>query len=253
MSQQHQPVIYLDHHATTLIDPRVLDAMLPYLTEHFGNASSGEHFYGDRADLAVKGARQQVPDLLSARSRDVIVTSGATESINLAIQGCLNAITTQHPHRLPHVACTVVEHHAVLNTCRQLARRDRLTLTEIPVDGRAQIDLDVIEHLCADGLDLLCVMAANNEVGTIYPSRDLAAIARRHGVTYICDGAQSCGKVPLEFEPWGIDLLAVLAHKSYGTKGIGALLVRSDSPKRARSTSNPVRELRTNPDPPAVP
>jgi len=219
--------IYLDHHATTPLDPRVREAMLPYFTDRFGNASSTDHVYGDIADRAVKTARDRVADLLGVDPRTVIFTSGATESLNLAIQGRIAAIA-QTSAQLPHIACTAVEHQAVLETCRALARQQRVRLTEIPVDRHARIDLDRLETLCRDGLDLLCVMAANNEVGTIYPVREIAAIAQRYGVTYVCDAAQAAGKIPIESDAWGIDLLSISAHKFYGPKGIGALICRRD-------------------------
>jgi cysteine desulfurase len=217
--------IYLDHHATTPLDPRVLEAMLPYFTEHFGNPSSADSTYGGIADRAVKAARDQVASLLGADPREVIFTSGATESLNFAIQGRVAAIAKTSARR-PHIACTAVEHHAVLDTCRALARQNRVRLTEIPVDRQAKIDLDRLDVLCRDDLDLLCIMAANNEVGTIYPIADIAAIAHRHGVTYVCDAAQAAGKVAIHYSTWSIDLLSISAHKFYGPKGIGALICR---------------------------
>jgi cysteine desulfurase len=220
--------IYLDYHATTPIDPRVFEAMTPYFLEHFGNPSSSDHTYGDIADRAVQTAREQIASLLDAHPRNIFFTSGATESVNLAIQGTVKAIAQSG--RRPRIACTTIEHKAVLDTCRQLAQDDRVDLTEIPVDDRARIDLKEIERCCADGLDLLCVMAANNEVGTIYPMRDLAVIAQRHHVVFLCDASQAVGKIPITINTWGIDLVALSAHKFSGPKGIGAIIVRKKSP-----------------------
>ncbi|NJK99756.1 MAG: cysteine desulfurase [Spirulinaceae cyanobacterium SM2_1_0] len=218
--------IYLDYHATTPTDPRVAARVQAAMTAEFGNASSVDHEVGDRAATAIKTARQPIATLLHCRPRDILFTAGATESLNLAIQGKVNHLASQG--KIARVACTTVEHDAVLATGRALAQQGRIELTEIPVNNRAQLDLGEIETLCAAGLDLLCVMAANNEVGTVYPVREIAAIANRHGVAYLCDAAQAVGKIPLDFDGWGVALLACSAHKLYGPQGVGALIVRRD-------------------------
>ncbi len=220
------PIIYLDYHATTPTDPRVAACVQAAMTAEFGNASSVDHEIGDRAATAIQTARQPIAALLHCRPRDIRFTSGATESLNLAIQGTVNHLASQG--KTARVACTSVEHDAVLATCRALAQQGRLKLTEIPVNRCAQLNLGEIETCCAAGLDLLCVMAANNEVGTVYPVREIAAIANRYQVAYLCDAAQAVGKIPLDFAGWGLALLACSAHKLYGPQGIGALIVRRD-------------------------
>ncbi|MDB9496195.1 cysteine desulfurase family protein [Spirulina major CS-329] len=217
-------MIYLDNHATTPLDPRIAPQLLAAYTQTFGNPSSTDHRFGDAAAAAVKTASQQIAQLLHCRPRQIIFTSGATESLNLAILGTVNPLIDQG--KRPRVACTPVEHKAVLETCRHLAQSDRIDWITLPVDRTAQIDLDAVEACCAQGLDLLCGMAANNEVGTIYPVREMSAIAHRYGVPYLCDAAQAVGKIPLQFQDWGITMLAVSAHKCYGPKGSGALLVQ---------------------------
>ncbi len=224
--QAMTPPIYLDYHATTPTDPRVAARVLDAMTAGFGNASSVDHAIGDRAATAIQTARRQIAALLHCRPRDLLFTAGATESLNLAIQGRVNYLASQG--KTARVACTAVEHEAVLATCRALAHQGRIQLQEIPVNRQAQLDLKAVETLCAAGLDLLCVMAANNEVGTLYPVRELAAIANRYGTAYLCDAAQALGKIPLDFQGWGIALLAGSAHKLYGPQGIGLLAVRSD-------------------------
>lgn len=218
--------IYLDYHATTPVDPRVLSAIAPYQTANYGNPSSADHAYGAQAEQAIQTAKRQVAQLLNAKPREILFTSGATESLNLAIQGTVNHLARQG--KIPHVATTSVEHSAVLATCRALAHQRRIHLTELPVDACAQLDLGDVETCCAQGLDLLCVMAANNEVGTLYPVEKIAAIAQRHGVAYLCDAAQALGKVPINFAGWGITLLAASGHKLYGPKGVGILVMRPE-------------------------
>ena len=214
--------IYLDYHATTPVDPRVAQKMLHYMTEEFGNASSTDHEYGDRAESAVKQAAKNVADLIGASPREIIWTSGATESINLAIQGCLSP-SLQKPHR---IALLPLEHKAVLDTCRALEQRGWAELIYLRVDSKGKLDLDHLEQVCAEGVDLLCVMAANNEIGNIYPIQAIGQIAQRYNAQFLCDASQAVGKIPLQFESWGITYLAISAHKLYGPKGVGALVVR---------------------------
>jgi len=217
-------MIYLDYHATTPVDPRVAQAVLQAMTTDFGNASSLDHTIGDRAEAAVKTAAQQVAHLVNAHPREVIFTSGATESLNLALQGTVIAL--EQSGIKPRLAITSVEHKAVLDTCQALHQQGRIELITLRVDHQARIDLAEVDAVCASGLHLLVVMAANNEVGTIYPIPAIAAIAQRHRIPFLCDACQAVGKIPLQFNPWGITLLALSAHKLYGPQGVGALVVR---------------------------
>lgn len=218
--------IYLDYHATTPTDLRVASLMLHYMTEEFGNASSIDHGVGDRAEAAIKEATRHVAHLVGATPRDIIFTSGATESVNLAIQG-----TVQHLERSgtkPRLAISAVEHKAVLDTCKALHKQGRIELITIPVDSQARLDLGQVEQACVGGVHLLCIMAANNEVGTIYPIEKIAAIAQSYQIPFLCDASQAVGKVPIHFNDWGITMLALSAHKLYGPQGVGALIVRRD-------------------------
>ncbi|MBD3883285.1 cysteine desulfurase [Phormidium tenue FACHB-886] len=214
--------IYLDYHATTPTDPRVAGLMLHYMTEEFGNASSTDHEWGDRAETAIKQAAKEVADLIGASPREIVWTSGATESINLAIQGSLAPNPTK-PHR---IGLMPIEHKAVLDTCRVLKKRGWAELVYLQVDSKGRLDLEHLEQVCAEGLSLLCVMAANNEIGNIYPIQKIGQIAQHYGIPFLCDGSQAVGKIPIQFEEWGITYLAISAHKFYGPKGVGALAVR---------------------------
>jgi cysteine desulfurase len=206
------------------------------MTADFGNASSIDHAVGDRAEAAVKAAACHVADLVGATPRDILFTSGATESLNLAIQGTVNALSPLGRGAggegaiKPRIAISAVEHKAVLDTCQALAQQGRIDLLQLPVDAQARLDLTQLEQTCASGIDLLCIMAANNEVGTIYPIEKIAAIAQTHNVPFLCDATQAVGKIPIRFHDWGITLLALSAHKLYGPKGVGALVVRKDHP-----------------------
>jgi len=217
-------MIYLDYHATTPTDSRVAKAVLQAMTEDFGNASSLDHAIGDRAEVAVKQASRHVADLVGATPRDIIFTSGATESLNLAIQG--TALHLEQSGIKPRIAISTVEHKAVLDTCNALNKQGRIELIHIPVDTQARIDLDQLEQACASGIHLLCIMAANNEVGTVYPIEKIAAIAQTYQVPFLCDACQALGKIPIQFNEWGITMLALSAHKLYGPQGVGALVVR---------------------------
>lgn len=217
-----QKPIYLDYHATTPTDPRVARLMLHYMTEEFGNASSTDHEYGDRAEIAVKQAAKQVADLVGASPREIIWTSGATESINLVIQGSL-LYNLDKPHR---IALLPIEHKAVLDTCHALEKRGWAELVYLQVDSKGRLNLDHLKQVCMEDLSLLCVMAANNEIGNIYPIQAIGQIAQRYNIPFLCDGSQAVGKIPIQFEEWGITYLAVSAHKLYGSKGVGALVVR---------------------------
>ena len=238
-------MIYLDYHATTPVDPRVADIVLQGMTDTFGNASSLDHAIGDRAEAAVKQATRHVADLVGATPRDIIFTSGATESLNLAIQGTINTLPPLSQlgrgaggegvsqigkgnggEGKPRIALSTVEHKAVLDTCEALHNQGRIDLIHIPVDTQARLDLDALEQACASGIHLLCIMAANNEVGTLYPIEKIAAIAQAYQVPWLCDASQAVGKIPIQFNEWGMTLLALSAHKLYGPQGVGALVVR---------------------------
>ena len=214
--------IYLDYHATTPVDRRVADRIYHYMTEEFGNASSVDHSWGDRAEDAVKQAAKQVAELVGASPREIIWTSGATESINLAIQGSLSP-NPRKPHR---IALLPLEHKAVLDTCHILEKRGWAELAYLQVDCLGRLNLNHLEQVCAEGLSLVCVMAANNEIGNIYPIGAIAQIAQRYSIPFLCDASQAVGKIPINFEEWGITYLAISAHKLYGPKGCGALVVR---------------------------
>ncbi|HAG80535.1 MAG TPA: aminotransferase [Cyanobacteria bacterium UBA12227] len=214
--------IYFDYHATTPVDRRVADRIYHCMTEEFGNASSVDHSWGDRAEEAIKQAAKQVAELVRGSPREIVWTSGATESINLAIQGSLSP-NPGKPHR---IALLPLEHKAVLDTCHILEKRGWAELTYLQVDSRGRLNLNHLEQVCAEGLSLLCVMAANNEIGNIYPIEVIAQIAQRYGIPFLCDASQAVGKIPLNFQDWGITYLAISAHKLYGPKGSGALVIR---------------------------
>lgn len=219
-----QRPIYFDYHATTPMDSRVAAKMLYYMTEAFGNASSTDHSFGDEADIAVKVAKGQVADLLGTSPRKVIFTSGATESINLALQGhCLAA------KRKQRIAVSPLEHKAVIDTCKALEKHGQAELHWLKVDHLGRIDKGSVEAACLSGTDILCVMAANNEIGTVYPTQEFAEIATRYSTAILCDATQAAGKIPIAFDDWNITYLAFSAHKIYGPKGCGALLIRSDA------------------------
>ncbi len=230
-----KPPIYLDYHATTPVDPRVAKVMLHYITTEFGNASSTDHIYGDRAAKAVSQARSQVAELVGASAREVIFTSGATESINLAIQGTiLKQIKNDNK---PRIAFSLLEHKAVLDTCqaissagalRAIAKKGLAELIHLKVDSQGRLDLKHLEQVCKQGLSLLCVMAANNEIGNIYPVREIGEIAQKYNIPFLCDASQAIGKIPIDFEQWGITYLAISGHKFYAPKGVGALVVRKE-------------------------
>ena len=224
MSNTINPIpIFLDYHSTTPMDRRIAEAMLRSMTDHFGNASSADHLFGDHAAKDVLAARDQVASLLNSERKAVIFTSGATESINLGISGfCRRAIKNKKRVR---VGLSRVEHRAVLETCQALADSGIADLIWLRVDQLGRISLDEVESCCKGGLDLLCIMAANNEIGNVYPFNKIGAIAERYGVTTFCDGTQAVGKVPFDFRESRISMLAFSAHKIYGPKGVGALLL----------------------------
>jgi cysteine desulfurase len=215
--------IYLDYHATTPMDPRVAEVVSRCQVEVFGNPTS-DHVFGDDAARVVETARSNVAALVGSTAESVVFTSGATESVNLGIRGFLAARRRQGT---PRVFVSAVEHHAVLDTCKALGRTGVAEIVELPVDDRARIDLEILKRLCGDGVDLICVMAANNEVGTVYPIEAIGAIARSHGAAFLSDATQACGRVALDCAAAGVTFLAISAHKFYGPKGVGALIVPS--------------------------
>jgi len=214
-------MIYLDHHATTPLDPRVLDAMMPYLTGKFGNAASRGHQFGWDAHQAVEQSRQQIAGLIGAAPREIVFTSGATESNNLAIKGVVEALSGKGDHV---IACAI-EHKAVLDVCLRLEKRG-LRVTLLPVNAAGFVDPAALEAAIGERTLLVSLMYANNEVGTIQPVAEIGRICRRRGVLFHSDAAQAIGKVPVNVDADHIDLLSISAHKLYGPKGVGALYVR---------------------------
>ncbi len=218
--------IYLDNHATTRVDPRVVSAMLPYFTEHFGNAASRNHEFGWEAEQAVDKARKQIADLIGATPKEIIFTSGATESNNLAIKG----VAEMYAEKGNHIITVVTEHKAVLDTCKKL-EKNGCRVTYLPVMGDGLIDLEMLKEAITDKTILVSIMYANNELGVIQPIREIGRICRERGVLFHTDGVQAAGKVPINVNADHIDMMSISAHKLYGPKGVGALYVRRRNPR----------------------
>ncbi len=213
--------VYLDYQATTPIDPRVLEAMMPYFTEKFGNPHSRNHHYGWEAEEAVEKSRKQVADLIGADEREIVFTSGATESNNLAIAG----VARFYKDRKNHIVTVATEHKCVLDSCRHL-EQEGFQVTYLPVQKNGLVDLDVLRQAITPKTVLVSVMAVNNEIGVIQPLAEIGEICREKGAFFHTDAAQAFGKIPLDVDAMKIDLMSISGHKIYGPKGIGALYVR---------------------------
>ena len=218
--------IYMDHHATTAVDPRVVEAMLPCFSENFGNPASRNHSFGWRAEQAVETARAQVADLLGARSRDIVFTSGATESINTALKG----VATARRSRGNHIITLQTEHKAVLDSLKRI-EEGGYRVSYLPVEPDGLVAVDRIAQAITDDTILISILHANNEIGVIQPVREIGRLAQQHRVTMHVDAAQAAGKIPIDVDADHIDVLSLTAHKLYGPKGAGALYIRRRDPR----------------------
>jgi cysteine desulfurase len=218
--------IYLDNNATTRVDPRVLEAMLPYFSETYGNAASKSHAFGWAAEDAVDTARENIGKVINADAKEIVFTSGATESNNLAIKG----IAEMYADKGDHIITVVTEHKAVLDTCKHLESLGK-RVTYLEVDSEGLINLEELEAAITEKTILVSIMFANNEIGVIQPMKEIGAICRKHNVLFHTDAVQAFGKVPVDVQSMNIDLLSATAHKIYGPKGIGMLYVRRRNPR----------------------
>src|SRR5215213_6889447 len=218
--------IYMDYHATTPVDPRGLEAMLPYFTQHFGNPASRNHAFGWEAEEAVDAARKQVADLIGASAKEIIFTSGATEANNLAIKG----VAEMYREKGNHLITCVTEHKAIIDTCKKLEKQGA-RVTYLPVQKNGLISLDDLRAALTDKTILIAIMTANNEIGVIQPVAEIGAIAKEKGILFHTDAVQAVGKIPFNVNELKVDMASITAHKMYGPKGVGALYVRRRNPR----------------------
>ena len=218
--------IYMDSHATTPMDPRVFEAIRPYFTETFGNAASRNHSFGWSAEEGVEKARKQVADLIGANAKEIVFTSGATESDNLALKG----VAEMYAEKGNHIITAATEHKAILDTCKRL-EKEGCRVTYLPVQANGLVDLDLLRSAITDKTILISVMYANNEIGVVQPMREIGKIAKEKGVLVHSDATQAIGKVPVNVTQDNIDIMSLSAHKMYGPKGVGALYVRRRNPR----------------------
>jgi len=219
--------IYLDNHSTTPMDPRVLETMLPYFVEKFGNSASRNHAFGWEAEEAVENARKQIARLIHADPKEIVFTSGATESDNLALKG----VVEMYREKGDHVITSMTEHRAVLDTAKALETKRGIKVTYLPVDKTGMVSPDDVRNAITDKTVLISIMLANNEIGTINPIKEIGRIAKEKGILFHCDATQGVGKIPVDVQEMGIDLMSFTAHKIYGPKGVGALYVRKKGPR----------------------
>ncbi len=218
--------IYMDNHATTPLDPRVFETMRPYFTEVFGNAASRNHSFGWQAEEATEKARKQVGDLIGATAKEIVFTSGATESNNLALKG----VAEMYAEKGNHIITAATEHKAILDTCKRL-EKEGVRVTYLPVQTNGLVDLDQLRAAITDKTILVSIMYANNEIGVVQNIREIGKIAKERGVLVHTDGTQAAGKIPVDVTKDNIDIMSISAHKMYGPKGVGALYVRRRNPR----------------------